>query len=327
MAHTHFDLDVLRSFATGVALGSYAQAANRLGRSTSAVSAQLKKLESQAGTALLRKAGRGLELTEAGHTLLAYAHRLLELNDEAVAAVRASNLQGQVRLGLPQDLGESVLMGVLGRFARAHPQVLVQVSVGSSRTLREQYDAGTLDLALIWHAPLPVGSPDAVLPPDARVLAHWPLCWIGPSAGVAAPAGIDLSSQPWWPLVAGQGMLADGALPVSLPLVLLSGPCPLNDLVVPTLNRHGLPWRHAFTSASLAALWSAVSAGLGLAVRTPLGLPPQVRALAPAEVPGLPTLPTMALVQHGHCRLPQVAQLAGLLAQALQPPSAAAWPL
>ena len=74
-----YDLDVLRSFSTGVALGSFARAADKLGRSTSAISAQLKKLEAQCGTPLLRKAGRGLELTEAGETLLAYAHRLLEL--------------------------------------------------------------------------------------------------------------------------------------------------------------------------------------------------------------------------------------------------------
>ncbi|WP_412179670.1 LysR family transcriptional regulator, partial [Variovorax paradoxus] len=81
MSQVMFDLDVLRSFSTGVALGSYARAADRLGRSTSAVSAQLKKLESQAGTVLFRKAGRGLELTDAGETLLAYAHRLLALNE------------------------------------------------------------------------------------------------------------------------------------------------------------------------------------------------------------------------------------------------------
>ena len=60
-----FDLDVLRSFVAGVDLGSFGRAADRLGRSTSAVSAQLKKLEEQAGVPLLRKEGRGLALTEA----------------------------------------------------------------------------------------------------------------------------------------------------------------------------------------------------------------------------------------------------------------------
>jgi len=121
-----YDLDVLRSFSTGIALGSFARAADKLGRSTSAISAQLKKLEAQCGTPLLRKAGRGLELTEAGETLLAYAHRLLELNDEAVAAVSGSQLRGLVRLGLQEDLGEALLPAVLGRFARAHPQVRIE---------------------------------------------------------------------------------------------------------------------------------------------------------------------------------------------------------
>lgn len=52
------DLDALRSFMTGMECGSFAQAALRLSRSTSAVSAQLKKLESQCGAALVTKQGR-----------------------------------------------------------------------------------------------------------------------------------------------------------------------------------------------------------------------------------------------------------------------------
>ena len=70
MRRVNFDLDVLRSFVTGMDLGSYARAADRLGRSTSAVSAQMKKLEEQAGTAIFRKSGRNLALTDAGQTML-----------------------------------------------------------------------------------------------------------------------------------------------------------------------------------------------------------------------------------------------------------------
>src|ERR1700709_599235 len=121
-----FDLDVLRSFAMGVDLGGFAKAADRLGRSTSAVSAQIKKLEEQAGTPIFRKAGRGLALTEAGETMLAYARRLLDLNDEAATAVHGVELEGWVRLGLQEDFGERLLPEVLGRFARAHPKVGVQ---------------------------------------------------------------------------------------------------------------------------------------------------------------------------------------------------------
>jgi len=96
-----FDLDVMRSFVAGVDLGSFAKASARVGRSTSAVSAQLKKLEEQAGTPIFRKEGRGLALTEAGETLLSYARRLLDLNDEAASAVRNLDLDGLGRVDIP----------------------------------------------------------------------------------------------------------------------------------------------------------------------------------------------------------------------------------
>ncbi|TIX61753.1 MAG: LysR family transcriptional regulator, partial [Mesorhizobium sp.] len=126
MRRVTFDLDVLRTFVTGIELGSFARAAERLGRSTSAVSAQLKKLEEQAATPIFRKSGRGLALTEAGETMLGYARRLLELNDEAAAAIHDVELEGWVRLGLQEDFGEAVLPEVLGRFARANPKVKIE---------------------------------------------------------------------------------------------------------------------------------------------------------------------------------------------------------
>src|ERR1700754_3925155 len=135
-----FDLDVLRSFVTGIELGSFARAADRLGRSTSAVSAQLKKLEEQAGTPIFRKAGRGLALTEAGETMLGYARRLLDLNDEAAAAVQGVELEGWVRLGLQEDFGERLLPEVLGRFARAHPKVRIEARVARNAELLERID-------------------------------------------------------------------------------------------------------------------------------------------------------------------------------------------
>ena len=66
MRRITFDLDVLRTFSTGMELGSFAKAADRLGRSTSAVSAQLKKLEQQAETPIFIKAGRGLGAYRSG---------------------------------------------------------------------------------------------------------------------------------------------------------------------------------------------------------------------------------------------------------------------
>ena len=169
MTQVMFDLDVLRTFSTGMALGSYARAADKLGRSTSAVSAQLKKLESQAGTVLFRKEGRGLALTDAGETLLAYAHRMLELNDEASAALRGADLQGWVRLGLQEDLAETLLPPELGRSGRAHPKVRIEACVARSGELRERLELGQLDLALAWDAG------DQPLSPHAERVARMPL--------------------------------------------------------------------------------------------------------------------------------------------------------
>lgn len=303
MSRVIYDLDVLRSFSTGIALGSYARAADKLGRSTSAVSAQLKKLESQAGTPLLRKAGRGLELTEAGETMLAYAHRLLELNDEAVAAVNGSSLQGQVRVGLQEDLGEAVLPAALARFARAHPNVRIEACVARSAELRERLELGQLDLAFAWD----VGLENA----DVRSerIVRLPLQWIG-------PADIATLDAPWWTRHARRGSKS-GKEP--LPLVLLDAPCPLRDIVTATLERAGIAWRHAFNSASLGALWAATSAGLGLSVRTGFGLPAHVRPIDRAGT-GLPALPQIALALHRRASEsdPAAERLARLLVDAIR---------
>jgi DNA-binding transcriptional LysR family regulator len=262
-----FDIDVLRSFALGVELGSFAQAAERLNRSTSAVSAQLKKLEQQAGAPLLRKAGRRLALTETGETMLGYARRLLELNDEAAAAVRGVPLEGRVRLGLQEDFGEHLLPAVLGRFARAHPKLRVEARIARNAELLAGVARGKLDLALAWDAD---GSS-----PHAERIARLPMRWI---ASAALPVQRRKGAEP-------------------LPLVLLDPPCLVRSTAIAALDRAGISWRIAFSSASLAGNWAAVTAGLGMSVRTTLGLPAGVRALTPKEA-GLPALPMLGLCLH-----------------------------
>lgn len=263
-----FDLDVLRSFVTGMDLGSYAKAADRLGRSTSAISAQLKRLEEQAGAPIFRKAGRGLALTEAGETMLAYARRLLDLNDEAAAALHGTELEGWVRLGLQEDFGETLLPEVLGRFARAHPKVRIEARVVRNVELVERVTSGKLDLALAWSDGFRTAHTDRI--------AEVPLCWVGPANGAVR-----------WRADSGETM----------PLASLEAPCLLRSIATKALDRAGIGWRISFVSPSLGGLWAATAAGLGLALRTPLGLPDKVRQLMPGEA-GLPSLPKLDLVLH-----------------------------
>ena len=290
MRRVNFDLDVLRTFVTGMELGSFARAANRLGRSTSAVSAQLKKLEEQAGTPVLRKSGRGMALTEAGETMLAYARRLLELNDEAATALHGAELEGWVRLGLQEDFGESLLTDVLGRFARAHPRVKVEVRIARNTELLERMTSGRLDLALAWDA-------GAATPHSQRV-GTVPLRWIASVEGMAA-----------WPRDDGE----------PLPLVMLEAPCIMRTAATTALDRANIPWRIAFTSASLAGTWAAIAAGLGVSLRTPCGLPSSVRALLPHETV-LPSLGELGLCLHRADAesSPAVERLASIITQQWQ---------
>ncbi|KAF1054043.1 MAG: HTH-type transcriptional regulator YofA [Stenotrophomonas maltophilia] len=267
MSRVNFDLDVLRTFVTGMELGSFARAAERLGRSTSAISAQLKKLEEQAGTPVLRREGRGMVLTEAGETLLGYARRLLELNDEAAVALRDTHLAGTLRLGLQEDFADTVLPQVLGRFARAHPQARIDVRMGRQQGLLEGIQRGELDLALTWEFGQPPGA-------HARHLGDVQPCWI-----------------------AGTEPLADGE---PLALVMLDAPCLLRSTAIAALDHAGIAWRMAFTCGGLAGIWAAVAAGLGVAVRTPIGLPAGLRRL-PAGAAGLPELAPLRLsLQRAH---------------------------
>lgn len=291
MRRITFDLDVLRSFATGMELGSFAKAADRLGRSTSAVSAQLRKLEEQAGTPIFRKAGRGLALTEAGETMLAYARRLLALNDEAAAAVHGADLQGWVRLGLSEDFGEALLPAVLGRFARAHPKVRIEARIARSFDLLDRVGAGQLDLALAW------GDGGAL--PHVERVAELPMRWVGPAAGD------------------GVFDIADGRSREPLPLAVLEAPCLLRTAATTALDRAGIPWRLAFVSPSLGGLWAAVAAGLGVTIRTDFALPAGVRVLQQAAAPPLTVLPLTLLRAEAEPD-PVTARLAAILAQSVR---------
>ena len=272
MRRTNFDMDALRALCEGVDLGSFAKAAGRLGRSTSAISMQLKKLEEQAGVELLRRAGRGLELTAAGELLLGYARRILALNDEARDAVLEEHLGGAVRLGLQEDFGERLLPDVLGRFARSHPDLQIDAQIARNAELMAQLQAGNLDLALAWDTGVPM--------PHREVLGEYPMCWVGPAAPDRYPPSA--------------GAPAAGA-PVRL--VALQAPCVMRKTATDALDRAGIPWRVVYTSPSLAGVWAAVAAGLGVTVRTRLGLPADVRPLGPDA--GLPALPGIRLAFFG----------------------------
>ncbi|MGU3665426.1 LysR substrate-binding domain-containing protein [Methylobacterium sp. A49B] len=286
---TNLDMDVLRTFVTGFELGSFARAAERLGRSQSAVSTQLRKLEEQVGQPLVQKAGRGLALTAAGESMLGYAKRLLDLNDEAVDRLRGTELEGWARLGLAQDFAENWLPAVLKRFSRAYPRVRIEVQVGLGAQLVEKTLKGDLDIALVWG--------DGGDAPHAQRVAELPIHWIG---------------QPDWP-----GLASLGNEP--LPFAAFAPPCTFRSAAVTALNDGGLPWRLVFTSPSLSGLWAAAEGGLGITARTVVSLPKTLSVLDPVAT-GLPSLPNAPLTLHqAEAELsPAVARLTDILLETIR---------
>lgn len=268
MAATNLDLDALRALATAMELGSFAQAAERLGRSPSALSLQMRKLESQTGRILLRKQGRGVALTEAGEMLWRYARRMLALNDEALAALAAPDAAGVVRIGMPQDYAESRLPPLLGAFARAYPAARVEATVERSGVLAEMVGRGALEVALVHRRTDAADHAGGGRGVDWAFLRRYPVCWIA-----AADFTVD-EAEP-------------------LPLSILSPPCPFRDMALAALERAVRSWRIAFTGGGPAGAWAAAAAGLGVAVR-PMESAPAGLIDAGGEL-GLPELPDIEL--------------------------------
>ena len=285
MRRPTFDLDVLRTFVTGVEFNSFAKAADRIGRSTSAVSAQLKKLEEQVGTPVLTKSGRGLALTPTGETLLSHARRLLELNDGIFQTLHESQTAGTVRLGLQEDFGEHFLSDILRRFVQTYPRVNLEVRIARNAELLALVESADLDLALTWDT--------GHLSPYATRLGETQMHWIG-ARDMPLLAALDDSS---------------------LPLIMFDAPCVLRSAATQALDAAQIPWRIALTSPSVGGIWAAVAAGLGLTLRTRIGLPSHLTVVS-----GLPPVPSLGYVLHsnGDDPTPAAQQLAALIKTSLQ---------
>ena len=243
-----FDLDALRSFVTGIECGSFAQAASRLCRSTSAVSAQLKKLEQQCGADLVVKRGRHLALTQNGEIIMGYARRLLALNDEAQRALQGERLQGEIRIGMQEDFGESLMPGILGEFKRHHPGMRIIARVDRNRALLNALNDNMLDMALLWQA--------ESIQREGKTIGQCRLEWI-------THPQLDIAT-----------LLAEGK---PLPLVMLESPCFMRSRSIDCLDRANIAWQVVFISHSLSGIWAAVQAGLGITVRTRIGMPGNLR--------------------------------------------------
>lgn len=249
------DLETLRTFVAIVEQGTFAAAAEGVGRTQPAVTQRIRKLESDIGRPLFTKVGRGKRLTEEGLRLFEYARKLLTLHDEAIAAVVGTPVTGNIRLGAPDDVADSILPGLLSRVSALYPQVRVIIHIARSAFLMHAMKQGDIDMT--------VSTLDDSAHPRI-ILRTVPAVWI-----CGANYRIDPS--------------------LTLPLVLHDEPSLFRKMALEALDRANVRYQINFISPSLSGIRAAVNAGLGITARSVEMLTPQLRALAERE--GLPRLP------------------------------------
>lgn len=249
------DLDQLRTFVAIAETGSFTRAADRVSKTQSAVSMQMRRLEERVGKAIFARDGRQSKLSEDGDRLLVYAHKLLRLNDETLSAFDDDELIGRIRLGTPDDYADRFLPEILARFARSNPRAEVTVVCEPTPTLTAAIEAGDLDVAIITH--VREKGP-------AEVVRREPLLWVGSLRHVVH------DHDP-------------------IPLALGRASCQWRRAALEALEGVGRRHRLLYVSWNTTAVAAAVLAGLAISVLPESALRPGMRVLTEAE--GFPDLP------------------------------------
>ncbi|MBZ9811924.1 MULTISPECIES: LysR family transcriptional regulator [unclassified Mesorhizobium] len=243
------DSDLLRTFVAIVEAGNFTKAAEQAGRTQSAVSMQMKKLESVIGDSLFERGSRGVALTRRGGELIVNARRIVSLLDETAASMAAAPLGGPVRIGIPEEYGHAILSRALGAFSKRHTKVEVTVRYAHSGAQIAALAAGELDLCVVFEWQDPSGG---------EVLMHDPTVWV-------------------------TSMLHNmhEERPVPIALYNRAGWC--KDFAIKSLEQRGLGYRVAYTSDTTGGLKLAVTSGLAIAPISRSNIPGGCRELTSAD--------------------------------------------
>src|SRR4051812_37306305 len=267
------DLDLLRTLVFIAEEKSFTRAAERVGRTQSAVTLQMQKLEGLVGYPLLaRSKGGPVELTPHGQVLVAHASALLKGNDEALAALSPREVPTSLRIGASSYFAPLYLQRTLDAMRAAYPNVLVEVTQGRSCQLVPQLRDDAFDLVI---------SEGGVEPRDSMLTEAWsgPLRWITSAS-------------------------ADTHLRDPLPLSLWPSKCPWRppwmedcfwrSATMRALYQAGRAFEIVAVSDTMEGHFTAVKTGEAVAISLDMMLPPGVRVVEKEE--GLPPLPNTRLV-------------------------------
>jgi len=254
------DLDVLTMIVAVADTGNISRAAEVVHRSQSAVSMQIKTLESALGKPLFVRRPRGVSLTQDGEVLLSFARRMLALRDEAWAAVVRPDVTGRVVIGVPDDYASSLLPSILKKFSATYPKVEIQVVGLPSVALAPMVKDGSVDLVCATRVKGLTGE----------FIRLEPMVW------AAAPSAPEI-----W---------RERPLPIA---VFLPGSV-ARENAIRSLERARIPYRTSFESPSLMGLLSMVEAGLAVAPLARCAVPPHFTLLGQAQ--GLPEIAALEVI-------------------------------
>lgn len=143
------DLRLLITFVHAAHSGSLSATAVQVGRTQSAVTMQMQRLEEMLGHSLLHRSGSGVRLTGSGERFLVYAERILKMHDEAVSAFSDKGLHGSMVFGSPEDYLISFFPMLLRSFGSKYPDVEIKVVSAPTVELRTLLQSRKVDLALV----------------------------------------------------------------------------------------------------------------------------------------------------------------------------------
>jgi DNA-binding transcriptional LysR family regulator len=232
MRYPDLEIDLLRAFVAVAETGSFTAAAEVVGRSQSAVSQKVLRLEEILDRRVFERTSRTLTLTRDGEHLLVTSRRMLELNDAAMRALREPPAVGNLRLGISEDFIPSQLPQLLARFSRLYPGVSLDLMTGLSCDLLQAYNDGRLDAV--------IAKKDGKAQ-RGRIIWREPLVWM-----VSADYVVDASKP--------------------AKLVMLRAPCTYRELMISSLDSVRREWTAACTASSLMGVQAAVAGGLGVTV-------------------------------------------------------------
>lgn len=249
----NLDTLTLKCFLEVAATGSFTKAAARLCRTQSAISQQMAKLENHLGKELINR-GKKLTLTPEGEILQQYARQMVALHLEALDRLQQPELEGEVRLGLPEDFAAVFLSEILLNFTQAHPRILLNIECDLTVNLLEHFQKDEFDLVLVKM------NHTEDFPNGVKIWSQ-KLEWVGNKNLVPTQAD------------------------QLLPLVLSPHPCVYRARAIRSLEDSQIRWRLALSTVSHASKIAAVKAGLGLTVLPTIAIPEPLEALHLTTLP------------------------------------------